>query len=319
MSPLPSRSILSARMLRSEALPLHFLVAGGAVVDLHRERVGGVATGAGVVGRAVLEAAGIALAGVFVADLGHGAVQHGRRRGVMHIDEVELRRDLIVGDLASALLTLSVNSTPWWQVMQRALASRWSIVRPGRKGDRRQHAGLVVVAGHAGDDGADRRRMVDLERRRAVGAEIVAETGRRMAARAFDRDRALLVPVIERLGAAIGMRRRGPFGVVRHVGGRDRAGRGGRLGMRVRGARHGLRRGAGGGRGRRRLRAQLRRQHQRAGRGAAGEQRGGKELGDPALDAHRNLLQRFTSVAPAMPEPRMKAVVGGTGAWTRLK
>ena len=261
----------------------------------------------------MLEAAGIGLAGIFVADLRHGAEQHGAGRGVVHVDEIELGLDLVVVDAGELGLTLLVDSTPWWQVMQRASAPWLCDLQAGRKGDAGERERLVVVAGDAGDDGADRRRMIDLAGGGAVGAEIVAEAGRRMAARAFDRNSAFLVPVVERLGAGAGMRRARPFGIERHLGGRTSAACRPAVAQRL-----ALGVSAVWPCRRRRLRAQARRRHHRAAarppliRAAASS----FEIW-PWLRIASSWLDYFA--CPPMPDPRMNSMLGGTGACTRLK
>ena len=152
------------------------------------------------------EAAGISLAGIFEARLGLAAEQHGAGGGIMDIDEVELGFDGVVADA----LELLIDADHRLDALVAGHADRGAALMLGLEAGREGHAGevdrLVVMAGDAGDDGAGRRRMIDLAGRGAVGAEQIAEAGRGMAARAFDRDNAFLVPMIERLGFFVGVR-----------------------------------------------------------------------------------------------------------------
>ena len=71
-------------------------MTGRAVLELDFNGMRLVASGAVIVGRAVLETARIALAGIFVTDAHLSAIERGAGGGIMDVDELELRFDGII-------------------------------------------------------------------------------------------------------------------------------------------------------------------------------------------------------------------------------
>ena len=172
-----------------------------------------MAAGAGVEAVDVAEARVVHLARVLVAALGPPGEQRGGRGVVVDVGEAQRRGGVLAGGAAAAmaLSTSAPDARPWWQVMQVASAPSPVDLGAGGEGDRGERLG----GRRRGRSRSGRRTRVgaacvDHAGDGAVAAQVVDEPLRAVAACAGLRDRALLVPVGEGRGGAIGVRRAQP-------------------------------------------------------------------------------------------------------------
>src|SRR5690606_10595587 len=190
---------------------------GHAALELHASRVGIVTLDTRIVTRHVTESTVVDAVVVLVATAHLTGVEG--RRGGKKVDVLKAQAvaDLVVPD--TGLLDGRVHTVGRPAPLVAGHAARLGTQVGQRDPRRKRHAvelrGRIVVTGDAVDDRAGGRGPIDHPELGSVVAEIVAKPLAAVAARTAAGNLAVVVPVVERRRARVGVRRLLPALVVR--------------------------------------------------------------------------------------------------------